>query len=133
MDLNLYSLMADLVLIVHFAFVAFVVVGFLLILIGLLVHWTWIHNRIFRVAHLIAIGIVVLQSWFGRLCPLTIWESELRTRAGESAYTESFVAHWLHRILFYQAEAWVFTTIYTVFGALVLAVWILDRRTGKDR
>lgn len=131
MDLSSYSLLADLILIIHFAFVAFVVVGFLLILIGLLVHWKWIHNRIFRAAHLVAIGIVVVQAWFGRLCPLTIWESQLRSSAGESAYTESFVAHWLHRILFYQAEAWVFTTIYTVFGALVLAVWILDRRRRK--
>lgn len=131
MSTNLYSVLADAILIVHFAFVVFVVAGFLLILIGLLASWSWIHNRAFRVMHLVAIGIVVLQAWFGQLCPLTIWENELRRRAGESGYTDSFVQHWLHKILFYQAAPWVFTTIYTVFGALVLLVWFLGRRNKK--
>lgn len=133
MDANLYSVLADTILIVHFAFVVFVVVGFLLILIGLLAHWSWIHNRYFRIAHLAAIGIVVLQAWFDRFCPLTLWENELRRRAGESGYTESFIEHWLHEILFYQAEPWVFTTIYTIFGALVLFVWFLGRRDRNNK
>ena len=37
----------------------------------------------------------------------------------------SFVQHWLHRLIFYQAEAWVFTLSYTVFGALVILAWYL--------
>ena len=131
MDAKLYGLLADAMLVIHFAFVVFVVVGFLLILIGLLARWSWIHNRVFRITHLAAIGIVVLQAWFDRICPLTLWENELRRRAGTSAYTETFVEHWLHKILFYQAEPWVFTAIYTVFGALVLLVWFLGRRDGK--
>jgi hypothetical protein len=127
MDANLYSLLADAILIVHFAFVVFVVVGFLLILIGLLAKWSWIHNRAFRIAHLVAIGIVVLQAWFGQLCPLTVWENTLRQRAGESGYSESFIEHWLHKILFYEAEPWLFSTIYTVFGAVVLIAWFVGR------
>ena len=130
-DAGLYGLLADAILVFHFAFVVFVVVGFLLILIGLLARWSWIHNRAFRITHLVAIGIVVLQAWFDRICPLTLWENELRHRAGASGYTETFVEHWLHKILFYQAEPWVFTAIYTVFGALVLLVWFLGRRDGK--
>ena len=125
---NVYSVLADTILVVHFAFVAFVVIGFLLVLIGLLASWTWIHNRIFRIAHLSAILIVVLQAWFGQLCPLTIWESKLRGRAGESGYSESFIAHWLHEILFFDAAPRVFTVSYTIFGALVLLVWFLGRR-----
>ena len=128
MNINLYSVLADAVLITHFAFVVFVVAGFLLILIGLIAKWTWIHNRVFRLTHLTAIGIVVLQAWFGKLCPLTTWENELRRRAGESGYTESFIGHWLHEILFYQAAPWVFTLIYTIFAVLVLFVWFLGRR-----
>ena len=128
MDARLYGVLADAILVIHFAFVVFVVVGFLLILIGLLARWSWIHNRAFRNTHLAAIGIVVLQAWFDRICPLTLWENELRRRAGASGYTDTFVEHWLHRILFYQAEPWVFTTIYTVFGAIVLLAWFLGRR-----
>ena len=130
-DARLYSLLADALLLVHFAFVVFVVVGFLAILIGLLARWSWIHSRVFRITHLAAIGIVVLQAWFGQLCPLTIWENELRQRAGQSGYTQTFVEHWLHKLLFYQAEPWVFTAIYTTFGVLVVLVWYLGRRRTR--
>jgi len=132
-DVQIYGWLADAILIVHFAFAVFVVLGFILILIGLLARWSWVHNRKFRVAHLIAIGIVVLQAWFGRLCPLTVWENDLRRLAGESGYAESFVEHWLHKILFFQAAPWVFTAVYTCFGALVVLVWLLRNRGGKIR
>lgn len=131
MDAGLSGILATAILVIHFAFVVFVVIGFLLILIGLLARWAWIHNRAFRITHLAAVGIVVLQAWFDRICPLTRWENEFRRRAGESGYTETFVEHWLHKILYYQAEPWVFTVIYTVFGALVLLAWFLGRRVGK--
>jgi hypothetical protein len=80
----------------------------------------------------VAIGVVVLQAWFGQLCPLTIWENQLRRRAGQSGYSESFVEHWLHKILFYEAEPWVFTAIYSAFGVLVVLIWFLGRRSGRD-
>jgi hypothetical protein len=132
-DSTLYGLLADTILVVHFAFVVFVVVGFILILLGLFAGWPWVHNRKFRIAHMVAIGVVVLQAWFGQLCPLTTWENELRRLAGQSGYTETFVEHWLHKVLFYQTEPWVFTMIYTVFGVLVVLVWLLGRRRiGKD-
>lgn len=127
-DAGLYGMLATTILVVHFAFVVFVVFGLLLILIGLAARWSWIHNSYFRIMHLVAVAIVVLQAWLGRLCPLTIWENALRRRAGQAGYDETFIDHWLHKILFYQAEPWVFTTIYTCFGALVLLAWFLGRR-----
>ena len=130
---SLYSLLADAILVIHFAFVVFVVAGFVLILLGLFAHWSWIYNRIFRITHLVAIGVVVLQAWLGQLCPLTLWENELRRLAGQSGYAETFVEHWLHEVLFYQAEPWVFTTIYTGFGVLVVLVWFLGKRSKKIR
>ena len=100
-----------------------VVFGLFLVVAGGLLKWSWVRNIWFRVTHLIAIGIVVLQSWFGVLCPLTTWEMALRGRAGETAYTDSFIAYWLNRVLFYQAPDWVFITGYTLFGGLVLVSW----------
>jgi len=122
-----WRLLADGVLLLHFAIAAFIVVGFLLVLAGTAAGWRWVHNRVFRIAHLAAIGIVVAQAWLGRICPLTTWENELRRRAGQDTYSETFIQHWLHRILFFDAEPWVFTAIYTVFGALVFLVWWLGR------
>jgi hypothetical protein len=123
-----YHALADAVLVLHALFVAFVILGFGAILIGRFNHWRWTKNPVFRIVHLLAIGFVVLQSWFDQLCPLTVWENELRHKAGQAGYSESFIASWLHKILFYQVEPWVFTMTYTIFGAVVFLFWIMARR-----
>jgi len=123
----LFLLASDALLFGHVLFVAFVVLGLALILIGKLRDWAWVRNPLFRVAHLAAIGIVVLQSWLGVICPLTTWEMALRERAGAGVYSGSFVAHWLETILYYQAPAWVFTVCYTGFAAIVVASWFWVR------
>src|SRR4029079_7904709 len=56
-----YRLLADLIVAIHAAYVAFVVVGLLLILIGLACGWKWVRNWWFRVAHLVAILIVAAE------------------------------------------------------------------------
>lgn len=121
--MNAWSLLADFVLVVHALFVGFVVIGQALILGGLWRGWVWVRQRAFRLAHLAAIGVVVLQGWLGMLCPLTIIENALRQRAGQLPYTGSFIQHWLHRIIFYEADGWVFTAVYTAFAALVALTW----------
>ena len=124
MDAQLaYRLAADAVLLIHAGFVVFIVIGLLLILAGRLYSWRWVGNPWFRLLHLIAIGVVVLQSWLGVVCPLTTWEMALREKAGGAVYAGSFIAHWLESMLYYRAPAWAFITIYTVFGLLVLASW----------
>ena len=124
---TLYLLAADVMLALHVLFVAFVVVSLVLILAGKLLGWSWVRNRRFRIAHLVAIGIVVLQAWFGMICPLTTVEMALRARAGDATYAGSFIAHWLDSLLYYQAPAWVFAVCYTAFGALVVASWFWVR------
>ncbi|MFT3991882.1 MAG: DUF2784 domain-containing protein [Luteolibacter sp.] len=118
------SLLADLVLILHVAFVCFVIFGLLLTVAGGFAGWKWIRNVWFRSLHLAAIGIVVMEAWFGILCPLTTWERSLREQAGQETYGESFIAHWLHKILFFNnVPMWVFTVSYTAFGCLVILTW----------
>ena len=110
-------------LLLHVLFVVFVVAGLVLILAGRLMSWAWVRNWWFRVTHLAAIGVVVLQSWLGVICPLTKLEMALRDRAGDTTYAGGFVSHWLETILYYRAPAWVFAVVYTAFGALVLLSW----------
>jgi hypothetical protein len=124
---GLYSLAADAILVTHVLFVAFVVLGLILIFVGRFLSWLWVRNPWFRVTHLLAIGVVVLQAWFGVICPLTIWEMDLRSKAGETIYEGSFITHWLSELLYYQAPSWVFVVCYSVFGGLVLASWFLVR------
>lgn len=125
-DPHAYRLLADAVLLLHFAVVAFVIGGLVFVLVGNLRHWRWVNGLVFRVAHLVAIGVVVVQAWLGKLCPLTVLESWLRERGGEAAYTPyaaSFIQHWVQRVLYYEAPLWVFTLAYSVFGMLVVAAW----------
>lgn len=114
-------------LFLHVLFVAYVVVGLILILAGKLLDWKWVRNWWFRVSHLAAIGVVVLQAWLGRVCPLTTLEMWLRREAGDATYAGAFIAHWLDAILYYQAPAWVFAVIYTAFAAIVVLSWFWVR------
>jgi len=123
----IYRIAADLILLTHVLFVAFVVLGLALILAGKLRSWSWVRNPWFRLAHLGGIGVVVLQSWLGEICPLTAWEMALRAKAGEAVYAGAFFAHWLEAILYYHAPEWVFTLSYTIFSGLVVACWFWVR------
>jgi len=122
-----YLFAADAILILHSAFVAFIVGGLLLIFAGRVLDWPWVSNPWFRLAHLIGIAIVVLQSWLGIVCPMTSWEMALRAKAGDAIYAGSFVSHWLNVILYYQAPQWVFAVCYTLFGAIVALSWFWVR------
>jgi len=125
-----YSLLADAILILHFAFVAFVVVGLLAIWLGWLFRWRFVRNFWFRLAHLLAIGGVAAESMAGIICPLTIWENQLRLLVGGGErYEGSFVQHWLHRVMFFEASESTFTILYLLFfAAVALSLWFVKPR-----
>lgn len=122
-DTLYYRMAADALLLLHVAFVLFVVAGLALVIVGGIRRWQWVRNPWFRTAHLAAIGVVVVQAWLGQICPLTIWEMALRERGGDALYRGAFVAHWLEELLYYDAPAWVFALVYTLFAALVATAW----------
>ena len=118
-----YQLLADLVLSLHVAVVAFVVGGLVLVIIGNLRKWQWVNAFWFRLAHLAAIAVVVAEAWLGATCPLTNLEMWLRVKARATTYSGSFIEHWFQRVLYYEAPSWVFGLAYSLFGLLVLATW----------
>ena len=120
-----YQLLADTVLALHIGIVLFVVGGLVAILAGQVWRWRWVDRLWFRLAHLGAIGFVVLESWFGIVCPLTTLEMFLRGRTQGATYDGGFVEHWLQRVLYFDAPGWVFTVAYSVFGAAVAVTWWL--------
>lgn len=124
---SIFQFSVNTVLLLHVLFVAFVVLGLLLIYVGRALDWSWIRNPIFRITHLCAIGIVTTQAWFGIVCPLTTLENLLREKSGDAVYNGTFMSYWLQKILYYHAPDWVFIACYTAFGTLVLASWFLVR------
>lgn len=126
------SFLADVVLIIHALFVAFVVLGFVVILCGLVAGRAWARSPWLRSLHVAAIGVVCVEAWAGIVCPLTVWESALRRDEGGSGYAAGFIADWVSRLLYWDAPPWVFTVAYTTFGGLVaLAWWWAPPRFGR--
>ena len=104
-----YHQFADLVLVVHFAFLAFVVAGGAFVLRWPRVAW----------AHVPAVSWGVLIEFFGWICPLTPLEIALRHRAGEAAYTGGFIAHYVMRVIYPDGLT---RGIQVMLGILVLAL-----------
>jgi Protein of Unknown function (DUF2784) len=124
--MNGYWLIADVVAIVHAAYVAFVVVGFVLIVAGIPRGWRWVRRFWFRTAHLLAIGFVWAGSLAGIPCPLTTLEGRLREAGGATGYSRDFIG-WVDRLIFYDFPPRVFTIAYAAFGLLVAATFIWAR------
>lgn len=125
-----HTLLADAILVVHFAFVAFVVGGLAAIWLGAALGWRWVREFRFRVAHLAAILFVAAEALLGVMCPLTVWEDALRGRGSELG----FIARWIRTVMFYELAPWVFTAAYAGFALVVaLTFWLVPpvrRRAG---
>jgi uncharacterized membrane protein YfcA len=109
-------LIADVVLVLHFAIAAFIAGGLIVVWIGAALDWRWVRNRWFRYLHLAAIVFVAAEALLGVACPLTVWEDLLRGGARPA----SFIGGWVHALLYYQAPEWLFTGLYVAWALATL-------------
>ena len=110
-------MLADLILLVHFALAGFIALGLPLVWMGAWLGWTWVRNRLLRYAHATAIVVVAAEALAGSVCPLTRWEDALRAGADG----RSFVGRWVAQLLYYDLPEWAFTLAYALFAAATLA------------
>jgi hypothetical protein len=123
----MYGFLADLIVGVHVAYVGYVVVGLLLIVIGWVLGWKWVRNFWFRISHLLMMLAVVYEEIMNIRCPLSVWEENCRALAGQPVTGETFMGRILHAVLFYDAPSWVFTLGYFSVGALIVATFLFCR------
>lgn len=118
-------MLADALLVVHFAIATFIVAGLILVWLGAALGWRWVRNPWFRYLHLAAIAFVAAEALLGIACPLTVWEDLLRG----GIRPESFIGRWVHRLLYYQAPEWVFAAAYVAWAlaALLTLRWVPPR------
>jgi hypothetical protein len=117
----IYSFLADAILVIHALIVFFNLAALPAIWIGYFRAWSFVRNFWFRMAHLALIAFIAAESVMGAICPLTTWEDQLRMKAGlDSRYHGSFVQHWVHWLIFYDADPRIFAIGYAAFFALVL-------------
>jgi uncharacterized protein DUF2784 len=128
---SIYGFLADLIVIIHFLYVAYVVVGQLAIFAGVLLKWQWIRNPWFRWTHLVMICIVAVESIFDFRCPLTDWQVDLEKLAGRQGSARPFVAQLFENLLFCNVDVdhWAFKVGYISFAVLVIAcLWLAPPR-----
>ena len=113
------SLAADFVLIIHFCIVFFVVFGLVALPIGCLNNYSWTRNFKFRVAHILLMGFITLESILGITCPLTIIENTLR----QIEYKQSFVAYWISQLIYWDLPLYFFLILYSSCFVLSLVFW----------
>jgi hypothetical protein len=120
-----YRALADLVLVVHLAFVLFVVLGGLLAL-----RWP-------RVAcvHVPVALYGALIEFAGFVCPLTPLENSLRRRGGEAGYEGGFIEHYVTATLYptgltREVQLGLGVAVLAINGA-IYAVWLRRRRASR--
>src|SRR5262245_53738148 len=124
-----FSILADVVQASHLGFLAFTLIGQLLIFVGVVRKWQWVRNPWFRCIHLGCIVFVALEYAVHMKCPLTTLEEQLRVWGGEASNSDaSFIAQLMDKLLFYPDldwDHWAFGVGYAVFALLVLATFVL--------
>ncbi len=108
----LYRIIADLLVFIHAGFIAFVVLGGLLLL-----KYRWL-----AVLHVPAVGwgvLLELNNWY---CPLTEWENDFRHAAEQSGYQGGFVEHYLIPLIYPHDLT---EDVQTVLGLLTILVNVL--------
>ena len=117
---------ADALVLIHLAFVAFVVLG------GLLVAWrariAWLH-----------LPAAAWGAWIefaGAICPLTPLENHFRRLAGQTGYAGGFVEHYLIPVLYpagltLQSQRWLGALVLLVNLAIYVGVAVLLHRRGR--
>ena len=121
-----WSILADMVLLLHAAFIAWVGFGALALLRWPLLAW----------AHLPALAWGVWIEWTSGLCPLTPLENALRHRAGQQGYAGSFIDHHLGGLIYpaglTPAAQWRIAVLLLAWNLVLygLVLWRVRRRRG---
>ena len=119
----LYRVLADGIMLLHFAYILFVIGGALLVLQRR--WWMWLH--------LPAVAWGVWVEFFAKTCPLTPLENALRAKAGQAGYAGGFIDHYITRLVYPEGLT---ARGQVVLGAVVLVInlllywWVFRRERG---
>ncbi len=86
----IFSILADIVVFIHFLFIVFAVIGAVLVF-----KWWWVIYP-----HLLSAFWAAMVITMGWICPLTPLENSLRRAAGEAGYSGGFIEHYFLPIIY---------------------------------
>jgi hypothetical protein len=120
-----YRILADLVVLIHLCYIAFSVLGGLLVL----------RRKWWAYIHIPAVLWAALIEFRGWLCPLTPIENWLRQAGGAAGYKAGFIEHYIVPIIYPSSLT---QNMQITLGILVLIInlliyaWIWHSRAGSD-
>ena len=111
---------ADTILILHFLVIIFIISLYFLIPYGYSKNWKFVKNYKIRLAHLMLIFFITLETFLGIICPLTTLENDLR---GQS-YSETFISFWISKVIYWDLPTTFFIVVYTIFLIFAIILWL---------
>jgi hypothetical protein len=118
---RLYTLAAEATVVVHFAWIIFVVTGAFFLR----------RRRRLRLIHLASVIYSVGIEAYGWICPLTHLEQWLWQRAGREAYEGAFITYYLEKIIYLQAPQWLLVTAAVLLLTVTLCLYFWPSRTKR--
>lgn len=121
----LYKILADTIVVVHFAWILFMLWGFILTVRGFFKK-EFFHRWLFRTLHLFGIAYVSLLAIMGKYCPLTLWENVLRAKYDPAlTYPGSFMIHYFEKLVYPDVNSLIIripTTFIAIFTVIVFII-----------
>jgi hypothetical protein len=111
--------LAQAVLAVHLAVIAFNVFGLVAIPLGGWLGWDWVRVRWWRWLHLASMAVVAVQAAAGQACFLTLWQARL---SGAGGVPEPLIMGLVNRLIFWPLPLWAFAVFYVGLLVYVLAL-----------
>lgn len=140
----IYKILADIIVVMHFAWILFMLLGFILTLCGFFStyvlrtsadRWKGFFDKwLFRILHLFGIVYVSFLAIMGKYCPLTIWENSLRAKYDPTlTYSGSYIVHYIEKLVYLDVNL-LAILIPTIFIAIfTLVVFIIKPPTKIKR
>lgn len=118
----IYKILADAIVVIHFIWILFMLLGFILTLLGF---WQkgFFDRWLLRTIHLFGIAYVSLLAIMGKYCPITVWENILREKYDFTlTYPGSFMIHYAEKLVYPDVNPLIIqipTTFIAVFIVLI--------------
>ena len=128
----LYKVLADVIVVMHFGWILFLLTGFILIPAGF--WWRRFFDLwLFRTIHLGGIIYASLLTIMGKFCPLTVWEYNLRQKYDpDLVYPGSFIISHIEKLVYPDVNPLI-VQIPTVFIAVFTILVFIVRPPGITR
>ena len=110
---------SEIVLLFHFTIFLFMISSFFFIPFGYYKNWKWVKNKNYRLTHLFLMGIILIETILGFMCPLTILENFLRNGTKvNNKFTEI-----IHLIMYWDLPSYQFIILYLLSLLYLIFLW----------